>query len=176
MIIKFNGEPCRVIDVAHVTPGKGPAHVQAKMKSIHQGTNVSHRFRSDEKFDRVFLEKKAMQYLYSGDGEHTFMDTETYDQITLDNEALGHGINYLIADLLIEIEYMDGIPVGVELPKSVELEITETPPHLKGSTASASYKPATLETGLVIQVPPYLETGQKIRVDTREDKFLSKAD
>ena len=176
MIIKFNGEHCRVTDVEHVTPGKGPGHVQAKMKNINTGSNVSHRFRSDEKFEKIFLEKKKMQYLYSGDNEHIFMDTETYDQITLDDEALGHGKYYLIPDLEIEIEYLESQPVGVELPHTVELTISETVPHIKGSTASSSYKPATLESGLVIQVPPFIEIGQKIKVDTREDKYLSKVD
>ena len=176
MIIKHNGEPCRVTDVEHVTPGKGPAHVQAKMKSINTGSKVNHRFRSDEKFDKMFLEKKTMQYLYSGDNEHTFMDTETYDQIMLDDEALGDGLYYLIPELEIEIEYLEGNAVGIELPNSVELEIVETEPHMKGATASASYKPAKLETGLTIQIPPYLEAGQRISVDTRENKFLSKVE
>jgi elongation factor P len=176
MIIMFNGEPCRVTDVDHVTPGKGPGHVQAKMKNINTGTNVSHRFRSDEKFDKIFLEKKQMQYLYSGDNEHVFMDKESFEQISLNDEALGDGKYYLVPDLEIAMEYLDGIAVGVELPNSVELEITETSPYMKGATASASYKPATLETGLKIMIPPYLESGQRIVVDTRENKFLSKVD
>ena len=176
MLIKFNDEPCRVIEVEHVTPGKGPGHVQTKMKNVNTGSNVVHRFRSDEKFEKVWLEKKTMQYLYSGDNEHVFMDTDTYEQTTLDDEALGDGKYYLIPDLEIEMELMDAQPVGVELPNTVELTIAETAPHIKGSTASASYKPAVLETGLRIMVPPYLDEGAKIKVDTRENKFLSKVD
>lgn len=176
MIIKFNDEPCRVTDVEHVTPGKGPGMVQSKMKNINTGSNVVHRFRSDEKFEKIFLEKKKMQYLYSTDDQHFFMDTETYEQVSLDNEALGDGRFFLIPELEIEIEYMESQPVGVELPTTVDLEIVETEPYMKGATASASYKPATLETGLIVQIPPYLESGQKIRVDTRESKFLSKVD
>lgn len=176
MIIKFNDDPCRVTHVEHVTPGKGAGMVQSKMKNLNSGANVIHKFRSDEKFEKLYLEKKKMQYLYSADTEHFFMDTETYEQISLDDEALGDGRNYLIPELEIEIEYMESRPVGVELPTSVDLEIVETEPHMKGATASASYKPATMETGLVIQIPPYLEAGQKIRVDTREAKFLSKVD
>lgn len=174
MLIKFNDEPCRVIDVDHVTPGKGPAHVQTKMKNVNTGSNVVHRFRSDEKFEKIWLDKKNMQYLYSGDNEHVFMDTESYEQTALDDEALGDAKYFLIPDLEIEMEYMDATPVGIELPTSVDLTITETAPHIKGSTASASYKPATLETGLKINVPPYLEEGAKIKVDTRENKFLSR--
>lgn len=176
MIISHNGEPCRVTEVDHVTPGKGPGHVQAKMKSLDTGSNVNHRFRSDEKFEKLFLEKKAMQYLFSADGMHTFMDQETFEQIELDDEALGNGINYLIPDLEIMIEFMEGRAVGVELPTTVDLKIVETTPHLKGSTVTSSYKPATLETGLEIQVPPYIESGTVVKVDTREDKFLSKVD
>ncbi|HUX05883.1 MAG TPA: elongation factor P [Acidobacteriota bacterium] len=176
MIIKFNDEPCRVADVKHVTPGKGAGMVQAKMKNLNTGYNVEHRFRSDEKFEKAFLDKRKMQYLYSDDAGHHFMDTESYEQISLDDEALGSGISYLIPELEIEIEYYDGTPVAVELPNEVNLEITETEPQLKGATASASYKPATLETGVVVQVPPYLEAGQKIKVDTRDGTFISKSD
>jgi elongation factor P len=176
MLISHNGEPCRVTEVDHVTPGKGPGHVQAKMKNIETGANVNHRFRSDEKFEKLFLEKKKMQYLYSAEGMHTFMDTETYEQASLSEELLGHAVHYLIADLEIELEYLEERPVGVELPTTVELTIVETAPHLKGSTVTSSYKPAKLETGLEIQVPPYVESGQKVKVDTREDKFLSKID
>jgi len=176
MIIKFNGEPCRVTSVQHVTPGKGYGMVQAKMKNLSSGTNVEHRFRSDEKFEKAFLEKHKMQYLYSDDSGHHFMDTESFEQISLDDEALGEGTGYLIPELEIEMEYYEGQPVAVELPNTVELTITDTEPQLKGATASASYKPATLETGIVVQVPPYLETGQRIKVDTRDGSFISKAD
>ena len=176
MIIKFNDEPCRLTDVKHVTPGKGPGMVQAKMKNLNTGYNVEHRFRSDEKFEKAFLDKRKMQYLYSDDSGHHLMDTESYEQISIDDEALGDGIGYLIPELEIEIEYYEGLPVAIELPNEVILEITETEPQMKGATASASYKPATLETGVIIQVPPYLEAGQKIKVDTRDGTFISKAD
>jgi len=176
MIIKHEGAACRVVDVDHVTPGKGPGHVQAKMKNMDTGANVSHRFRSDEKFEKIFLEKRQMQYLYSAVNSHTFMDQESYEQIELTDEELGNGVFYLIPDLEIEVLYLESRPVGVELPTTVELEITETTPHLKGATVTSSYKPATLETGLVIQVPPYIETGTKIKVDTRDDSFLGKVE
>ena len=177
MIIKFNGEPCRVTNVHHVTPGKGYGMVQAKMKNLNTSQNVEHRFRSDEKFEKAFLEKKQMQYLYStADNDHVFMDLETYDQIHIDDEAMGDNRFYLIPELEISMEYYDGKPVGLELPNTVELTVTETDPQMKGATAAASYKPATLETGLVVQVPPYLESGQKIKVDTRDGTFISKID
>jgi elongation factor P len=176
MIIKFNDDPCRVTDVKHVTPGKGYGMVQAKMKNLNTGTNVEHRFRSDERFEKAYLEKRKMQYLYTDEGGHHFMDVESYDQVALDDEALGDGIDYLIPDLEIEIEYYDARPVAVELPNEVVLVITETEPQLKGATASASYKPAKLETGIIVQVPPYLESGQKIKVDTRDGTYISKVD
>lgn len=176
MIIKFDGEPCRVTSVQHVTPGKGYGMVQAKMKNLNSGSNVEHRYRSDDKFEKAFLEKKKMQYLYSSEEGHVFMDLESYEQTQLDDEMLGDGKFYLKQEFEIEMEYYDGKPVGVELPTAVELEITETEPQLKGATASASYKPATLETGLVVQVPPYIGIGQKIKVDTRDGTFISKAD
>lgn len=176
MIINHNGDHCRVVEVDHVTPGKGPGHVQAKMKNIETGANVNHRFRSDEKFEKVFLEKKQMQYLYSGDGMHTFMDTDTYEQISLTDEMMGDSVLYLIPDLEIEVQLLQNRPMGVELPTTIDLTVVETTPHLKGSTVTSSYKPAKLETGLEVQIPPYIETGQKIRVDTRDNKFLSKVD
>jgi elongation factor P len=117
-----------------------------------------------------------MQYLYSDESGHHFMDTENYEQTALDDEALGEGIGYLTPDLEIEMEYYDAQPVGIELPVTVQLAISETEPQLKGATASASYKPATLETGIIVQVPPYLEAGQKIKIDTRDGSFISKAD
>jgi elongation factor P len=176
MIINHNGEHCRVVEVDHVTPGKGPGHVQAKMKNIETGANVNHRFRSDEKFEKVFLEKKQMQYLFSADGMHTFMDTDTYEQISLNDELMGDAVNYLIQDIEIEVQFMENKPVGVELPTTVELTVIETAPHLKGSTVTSSYKPAKVDTGIEVQVPPYIENGQKIKVDTRDNSFLSKID
>jgi elongation factor P len=176
MIIKFNDEPCRVTDVKHVTPGKGYGMVQAKMKNLNTGSNVEHRFRSDDKFEKAFLEKRKMQYLYSDGGGHHFMDLESYEPLALDDEALSDCTDYLIPELEIEIEYYDARPVAVELPNEVVLTIVETEPQLKGATASASYKPAKLQTGVVVQVPPYIESGQRIRVDTRDGTFISKAD
>jgi elongation factor P len=176
MIIKFNDEPCRVTHVTHVTPGKGYGMVQAKMKNLNTGQNVENRFRSGDKFEKAFLEKRQMQYLYSTGNDHVFMDLDTYEQIHIDDEAMGDNRYYLIPDLEISMEYYEGKPVGIELPTTVELLVTETEPHVKGATAAASYKPATLETGLVVPVPPYMEAGQKIKVDTRDGSFISKVD
>lgn len=176
MIVKFNGEPCRVTHVQHVTPGKGHGMVQAKMKDLNTGANVEHRFRSDEKFEKAFLEKRQMQYIYSDEQDHVFMDLESFDQIHINGQTMGDNRYYLIPELEISMEYYDGKPVGIELPTTVELTINETEPQVKGATAAASYKPATLETGLVVQVPPYMESGQKIKVDTRDGSFISKID
>jgi len=176
MIIKFTGVACRVTVVQHVTPGKGHGMVQAKMKNLDTGTNIEHRFRSDEKFEKAFLEKRRMQYLYAGDGDHVFMDLESFEQTHIDDEAMGDNRYYLVPALEISMEYYESKPVGLELPTTVELEIAETEPQLKGATASASYKPATLKTGLVVQVPPYLDSGQRIKIDTRDGTYIGKAD
>jgi elongation factor P len=177
MLIRFDGEPVRVVEAEHIKPGKGPAYVQAKMKNINTGQKVSHRFRTSEGVERIFIEKRTMQYLYSSDDQHVFMDNETYEQLTLTTELIGEdSVYFLIPNIEVGVEYMDNKPVGIELPNSVVLEIVETEPHMKGATASASYKPARLNTGLTIQIPPFLETGQKIEVDTREHKYLSKVD
>lgn len=176
LLIRFNGDVCRIIDTEHIAQGRGSAMVQTKMKNILTGANVNQRFRSDDKCEICELERRKMQYLYSGEGEHHFMEHETFEQVALDDEALGDGKFYLIPDLEIEIEYLDGNAVGVQFPSTVELEIVETDPNMKGATAAGGYKPAKLNTGLVIQVPPYLETGQRIKVDTRENTYLSKAD
>ena len=146
------------------------------MKNLNTGANVENRFRSDDKLEKAFLEKRRMQYIYSAEDSHVFMDLETFEQISIDDEAMGDNRYYLIPELEISMEYYDGQPVGLELPTTVELTVTETEPQMKGATAAASYKPATLETGLTVQVPPYLESGQRIKVDTRDGSFISKVD
>jgi len=148
MCILFEGDICRIMNVNHVTPGNWRGFVQAKMQ---------------------------MEYLYSDSAGHHFMNQETYDQITLDDETLGTNKLYLLPNTVLQIDFHDSQPVGIELPNTVTLEVVDTEPSMKGATASASYKPAKLETGLVVNVPPFVEVGNKIIVDTREDKYLSRA-
>ena len=174
-ILRINGTLYRVMNMDHVTPGKGRAHVQTKLRKLNEGTQTEMRFRSTDDLEKVALESKEMQYLYSdGDGHH-FMDTTTYDQINLSNEMLGDVTNYIVPDSLIMMETFEGTPIGVELPPVVELKIVETMPGIKDATASAQRKPATLETGLVIQVPSFIEQDEVIRVSTVDGTYSERA-
>jgi elongation factor P len=175
MCILFEGDICRIMSVNHVTPGNWRGFVQAKMRSLKSGNSFEHRFGSTEKVERAILDTMQMEYLYSDPSGHHFMNQETYDQIVLDDETLGTNKLYLLPNTVLQIDFYDSQPVGIELPNTVTLEVVDTEPSMKGATASASYKPAKLETGLVVQVPPFVEVGNKIIVDTREDKYLSRA-
>jgi len=175
MCILFEGDICRIMNVQHVTPGNWRGFVQAKMRSLKSGNSFEHRFGSTEKVERAILDTMQMEYLYSDPSGHHFMNQETYDQIVLDDETLGTNKLYLLPNTVLQIDFYESQPVGIELPNTVTLEVVDTEPSMKGATASASYKPAKLETGLVVQVPPFVEVGNKIIVDTREDKYLSRA-
>lgn len=173
--IEFKNELYRVTDSVHVTPGKGPAMMQIKMKRISDGTNAEHRFRPEEYVEKATLITKEFQYLYQGGGHYTFMDLQTYEQLQLDEETLGDATNFLLPETIVQIQFNQGQSVGIELPPSVEMKVTQTEPTLRGATATGSYKPATLETGFVTQVPPFIETGEIIRIDTRDGKYLDRA-
>ena len=175
MCILFEGDICRIMNVHHVTPGNWRGFVQALMRNLRSGNSFEHRFGSTERVERAILDTSPMEYLYSDPSGHHFMNQETYDQVTLSDETLGESMNYLLPNTVISIDFYEGQAVGIELPNTVTLEVVETEPALRGATASASYKPAKLETGLVVQVPPFIEVGTKIIVDTREDKYLSRA-
>lgn len=175
MTILFNNEPHTVVSVQHVTPGKGRGMMQTKLKNLKTGVGFENRFRSDEKVERARLEQHEMEYLYNdADGYH-FMNSSTYEQMCLSKDILGESVNFLTPNVKFMIEFYEGAPVGVEPPKVVELKVVETAPNLKGATATASPKPATLETGLIINVPSFIEEGQVIRVDTVELKYLERA-
>jgi elongation factor P len=175
MCIIFQGEICRIMSVQHVTPGNWRGFVQAKMRNLRSGNSFEHRFGSTEKVDRAILETHQMEYLYSDSAGHHFMNQENYEQISLDDETLGDNMLYLLPNTVLQIDFYDDKPVGIELPNTVALEVVDTEPSMKGATASASYKPAKMETGLVVQVPPFIEVGTKILIDTRENKYLSRA-
>jgi len=174
-VIEFRGDLYRVTEAVHVTPGKGQAMMQVKMKRLSDGTNAEHRFRPDEAVEKATLISKEYQFLYRDGDNFYFMDLETYEQISLNSEMIGDSEYYLLPDTIVQILFYEGQPIGVELPASVELKVVETEPNIKGATVSSSYKPATLETGLVVQVPPFIEIGDVIRVDTREGKYLDRA-
>jgi elongation factor P len=175
MCILFEGEICRVMSVHHVTPGNWRGFVQAKMRNLRSGNSFEHRFGSTEKVERAILETHQMEYLYSDPSGHHFMNQETYEQVALDDETLGDTMLYLLPNTVISVDFYEERPVGIELPNTVALEVVDTEPSMKGATASASYKPAKMETGLVVQVPPFIEPGTKILIDTRENKYLSRA-
>lgn len=174
MIILYNGTPHRVMDARHHTPGNLRAMMQTKLRNVITGVSLETRFSATENVDRATLEQHIFKYLYSDGGSHCFMNEETYEQIELDDEALGDGVYYLIPDLAIQIEFYDGKPIGIELPSSVELKVVETEPELKGATISNSNKPAKLETGLIVQVPPFVKEGDSVRVDTAENKYMER--
>lgn len=175
MCILFEGDVCRIMNVNHVTPGNWRGFVQARMRSLKSGNSFEHRFGSTERVERAILETHPMEFLYNDPSGYHFMNQQTYDQVTLDQETLAGAELYLLPNTVLSIDFYDGTPVGIELPNTVTLEVVDTEPALRGATASASYKPAKLETGLVVQVPPFIEVGTKIIVDTREDKYLSRA-
>jgi elongation factor P len=175
MCILFEGDVCRVMTAQHVTPGNLRGFVQARMRNLRSGNSFEHRFSSTERVERAILDTQQMEYLYSDPSGHHFMNQETYEQVTLDEETLGDSMLYLLPNTVIQIDFHDEKPVGIELPNTVTLEVVDTEPSLKGATASASYKPAKMETGLTVQVPPFIEVGTKIIIDTRENKYLSRA-
>ncbi|MBI5892208.1 MAG: elongation factor P [Deltaproteobacteria bacterium] len=175
MTILYNGEPYRVVSVQHITPGNWRGMVQTKMKGLKTGATVENRFRSEDKIEKAHMEQHEMEYLYSSGTDYYFMNTENYEQITLGADELGDNVYYLTPNIRFMVDFYEGRPVGIEPPQVVELTVTETAPNLKGATATNSLKPATLETGIVVNVPAFIEVGEKIRVDTSEGKYLERA-
>jgi elongation factor P len=159
----------------HVKPGKGQAFVKTKLKSVKTGAVVERTFRADEKVNLAVLDKREMQYLYTDDAGLVFMDNETYEQVHVDPELLGDSVKFLKDGVICNIPMYEGIPIGAELPLNIELQITDTEPGMKGDRVSGALKPATVETGAVVQVPLFIEKGEKIKVDTRSGEYLSRA-
>jgi elongation factor P len=175
MLIKIGQDLFRVLELQHVTPGNLRGFVRVKFRNIRTGTLSDQKLRSEDFVERATLDEREMQYLYrDGDAFH-FMDTSTYEQLHIDAEALGENVNYLIPDALIKVEFYGSEPVGIELPQTVDLVVEETAPGIKGATASNQIKPARLETGLVVNVPPFVNNGDKIRVNTETGEYLSRA-
>ena len=175
MLIKIGQDLFRVLELQHVTPGNLRGFVRVKFRNIRTGTLADQKLRSEDFVERATLDEREMQYLYrDGDSFH-FMDTSSYEQLHIDAEALGDNVNYLIPDALIKVEFYGSEPVGIELPQTVDLVVEDTAPGIKGATASNQIKPARLETGLVVNVPPFVNTGDKIRVNTETGEYLSRA-
>ena len=175
MVIVFEGEPCRVVEFRHHTPGNLRAMIQTKLRSIRTGSSFEHRFRSVDTIEKVSLEQHEMEYLYSDGSHHHFMNTETFEQIALSDDDLGDAAQWLTPGLKIQVEFYEGTPIGIDLPPSLELTVTQTEPSLKGATVSNVNKPATLETGVTIQVPPFVNEGDRIRVDPGEGRYIERA-
>jgi elongation factor P len=175
MIIKHNNDLHLVFSVEHRTPGNLRAFIQAKLRNIRTGAMFVERFRSPDPIERVVVDEIPMDFLYNDGDDYYFMNTENFEQTHLKRDTLGDAVEYLTANLQIKVSFHDGVPVGIELPQTVELTVIETEPGLKSATASSVTKPAKTETGLVVQVPPFINEGEKIRVDTAEGAYLSRA-
>ena len=171
--IQFDGEPYSIVDFQHVKPGKGGAFVRTKLKHMKLGRVIDNTFRAGEKVELVDFDEKRMQYLYHDDRFH-FMDLETYDQISLSAEEVGDARDFLKENIEVEILFINDSPVTVELPNFIELQIVKTDPGIRGDTASGGSKPATLESGAVVQVPLFLNEGDVVKVDTRSGEYLGR--
>ncbi len=171
MIIRFNGELYSIFSVYHRTPGNKRGFVQAKMRNLRNQTMIEHRFASEDRIERATLEQHDFEFLYADGDTYHFMNSETFEQIHLDKAVLGDGIQYLVPQLQVTVLFYEGRPVSVELPATVDLTVVETEPGLRSATASSVTKPARLETGLVIQVPPFVNQGDRVRVNTAEGTY-----
>lgn len=175
MVIKFNNELFSIFSVNHRTPGNLRGFVQAKMRNLRSGTMTEHRFSSEDRVERAMLDEQEMEYLYD-DGEYFyFMNTENYEQMHLTKDILGDAVSYLIPQLRVKVEFYEGKPMSVELPPTVDMTVVETEPGIKGASVSNVTKPAKVETGLVVQVPPFIIEGEKIRVSTAEGTYQERA-
>jgi len=175
MLVKIGTDLFRVLELQHVTPGNLRGFVRIKFRNIRNGTLSDQKLRSEDTLDRAVLDEREMQYLYKDGEAFHFMDTASFDQLHIDAEALGDSVDYLIPDALIKVEFYGEEPVGIELPPTVDLRVEDTAPGIKGATASNQIKPARLETGLVVNVPPFVNTGDRVRVSTETGEYLSRA-
>ena len=172
--IEFKGEPYLIVEFLHVKPGKGGAFVRTKLKNMITGRVLDETFRPQDKIGKPDLEEKSMQYLYKDRDGYCFMDNDTYEQVTFPEDQVLDNKDYLKENLSLEVLYFNGRPVGLELPLTVELEVVRTEPGVKGDTASGGSKPATLETGLVAQVPFFINEGDRLKIDTRTGDYMER--
>jgi elongation factor P len=175
MLVKMDQDLFRVLELQHVTPGNLRGFVRVKLRNIRSGNLSDQKLRSEDSIERAMLDEREMQYLYQDGEDYYFMDTSSYEQIHISSEALGDSVSYLKPEMTIQVEFYGSEPVGIELPQTVDLKVVETVPGIKGATASNQIKPATLETGLVVNVPPFINTGDVIRVNTETGEYLARA-
>ena len=173
--VEIDGHAWQVVDFQHVKPGKGAAFVRAKMKNLQTGSTVERTFNAGEKVPKAHVEKKTMEFLYESDGEYNVMDTENYEQIALTKEQLGNAVNFLKENMQISVLAFHGTIFSVELPMSVDLEVIETDPGIKGDTATGGSKLAKVETGYTVKVPLFINVGDKLRIDTRSGDYIERA-
>jgi elongation factor P len=175
MVIVFEGEPCRIVEFRHHTPGNLRAMVQAKLKNLRTGSSFEHRFRAADSIDPASMETHDLEFLYQGGDTYHFMNTENYDQLEMDEEMLGDNAQWMQPGMKIQAEYYDGRPVGIKLPNSLVLEVVDTAPVMKTATKTASTKPAKLENGVTINVPEFVGTGDKVKVNPSTGEYQERA-
>jgi elongation factor P len=174
MVIKKDGELFSVFSAQHKTPGNLRGFVQAKLRNLRNAAMIDHRYRSVDMVEKVSLDEQEMEYLYRDGSNYYFMNIETYEQIHLNESILGESVLFLTPNIRIKVEFYEGSPIGIDLPATVDMEVIETEPGLKSATASNVSKPAKMETGLIVQVPPFVDAGERIRIDTNEGKYLER--
>lgn len=174
-VILFNGDLCKVMEFRHHTPGNLRAMVQAKLRNLRTGNQFEHRFRSGDTIEPAFIDTHEMEYLYSDGQAHHFMNTANYEQVEISGESLGDAAKWLQPGLKIQVQFYEQKPIGVELPKTLRAKVADTQPLVKGATASASYKPATLENGIAVQVPPFVDVGDELVIDPIDNRYLERA-
>lgn len=175
-LLEWDKRLWKVLKCYHVhVGGRGGAYMQVEMKDVEQGTKMNQRFRTDEKLDKAFVEAKEMDYLYNDGSNYIFMDNNTFEQLNISAELLDTGAGYLLPNTKVQINFHNDRPIGVQFAQAVILTVSETDPSIKGSTVTASFKPATLETGLIVQVPPFVEKGEKIKVNTDTGEYIERA-
>ena len=175
MVLVFEGDPCRVVEFRHHTPGNLRAMVQAKLKNLRTGSNFEHRFRAADSIEKASMETHELEFLYKGGDTYHFMNTENYDQLEMDEEMLGDNAQWMQPGMKIVAEYYNGRPIGIQLPNTLTLEVVDTAPVMKSATKTASTKPAKLENGVTVNVPEFISTGEKVRVNPATGEYMDRA-
>jgi elongation factor P len=174
MVLKLDGDLYSVMTVQHITPGNWRGMVQSKLRNLRSGKQLERRFRSEESVERISLETHELEYLYSDGTDYHFMNTENYEQIVFTSDTLGDNVYYLFPNIKVEAQFHEGLPISIELPSTVDLTVVETEPGVRSATVTNVTKSAKLETGLVVQVPQFVNIGERIRIDTSEGKYLQR--
>lgn len=173
-VIIFEKDLCRVLSAHHHTPGNLRAMMQVKLRNVKSGTQFEHRFRATDDVEVAFLEKHEMEYLYDDGNVYHVMNTETFEQVEVDHDLFGEAMHYILANTRVNVTFYEGRPIGLELPQNVDLKVIEADASVKRQTASASYKRCRVETGFDVQVPPFVEVGDVIRIDTESGKYVER--